>query len=573
MQHFSPQRTFPRVQPRCNVRSVGSRRKIATGVAGLLLGAAPQVGCGSSGSRSNADPATLVPASAPLYVSVAIKPSGGSHGDATSDLQRVTHLSDPFGELAEALLQIASDHPRFRQEIAPWVGNRAGIFLTRLPSGSSALGARAFGSRGGQGAIVLDTSDLARARAFLARRARAAHAHAVSYRGVDFELSPSGEAEGVVDGFAVIGSESGVKQTIDTARGASPVSHAGGYLRPPASAIASAYLAPPQLSSALHSSPGRSDSAVGALVQLLAGARSAALYVTPAPNSLSLQGELSAESGFTPLFGEQGAQMLRSLPSGAWLGIGVGDLGSNLSRLVGVLRAGGAGGADGAGGAGGAGGASSALSRLGAGGVEQLLTRLGSPRGLRGLARWAGPAGVYASGSGLLELQAGVVVDAQDASAARAGVGQLASLARSIGAKVARASIPGTEVVAGIKLAGFPAVVYVAAAQSKLVVGLGQASVVGALHPTATLAGTPSYASASALLGEGLQPSAIVEFPALLSLLEAIGLAQTPPISSVVPYLKSLGTLVLGSVNQRSTAGTTIRFRAVLGLAGGGSGG
>ncbi len=66
--------------------------------------------------------------------------------------------------------------------------------------------------------------------------------------------------------------------------------------------------------------------------------------------------------------------------------------------------------------------------------------------------------------------------------------------------------------------------------QTKFVIGLGEASVTAALHPTSTLS-APRVASAAATLGEGIQPSLIVDFPTLLSLLEGVGLSEDPTIS------------------------------------------
>jgi hypothetical protein len=553
-------------------------RRIAIGAAGLVVAVVLQTGCGSSASSTNADPATITPVSAPLYVSVAIKPSGGPRGDAVTDLERLTHLTDPNGRLAEALLETQSSHPGFKREIEPWIGARAAIFLTALPAsglvGSRAsppallqslgpagvpgsLGARAFGSRGVQGAIVLDTSVLSRARAFLDGRAREQQAHAVSYRGIRFQVSSSGGAQGIVHGFAVIGSESGMKGVIDTSLGGTPLSRAAGYAKPPSNAIASAYLAPQRLASAMRSSPNAAPQAIPLLEWLFAGAQSTTLFVTPGASSLSLEGQLHAASVSEPPFGEGGAQALRSLPGGSWLAAGVGDLSASLPRWLALLR-----GAASP-------GASSMLTSLGAGGIERLFAQLSSSsaRLRQDFARWAGPAGVFVSGSGLLDLQAALVIDSRDPVASRAAVGELANVMRKAGAAVARTSIAGTDAAVSVRLSGFPAVLYIADGQSKLVVGLGGASIVGALHPTSTLASSPSYATAALALGDGVQPSVIVEFPALLGLLEAIGLTQSPPISSAVPYLKSLGTLTAGSVGRDGAMTTTARFRAVLGLA------
>ncbi len=65
----------------CNVHVMRLGVWRAIGAIAPLVALAALSGCGSSGSGA-ADPATVVPASAPLYASFAIKPSGGSKGAA-----------------------------------------------------------------------------------------------------------------------------------------------------------------------------------------------------------------------------------------------------------------------------------------------------------------------------------------------------------------------------------------------------------------------------------------------------------------------------------------------------------
>ncbi|MFZ1155480.1 MAG: hypothetical protein WAN93_11305, partial [Solirubrobacteraceae bacterium] len=165
----------------------------------LLTSGAALGGCGSSGT--NGDPATIVPVSAPLYANVAIKPNGGAKGDASSAAQKLTHLAEPYGSVAQTLLSGEGSHLEFKRDIESWVGESAGVFITSLDTSklpqsatsiqallegglssvASSLGAGTFGAKGAQGAIVLDTSDLGGARSFLAQRAHEQQAHAVSY--------------------------------------------------------------------------------------------------------------------------------------------------------------------------------------------------------------------------------------------------------------------------------------------------------------------------------------------------------------------------------------------------------
>jgi hypothetical protein len=532
-------------------------------------------GCGSSSSSGNANPATVTPASVPLYASIAIKPSGGASGVASTAAKKLTHLAEPYGSIAQALLSTESSKPQYKRDIEPWIGDTAGLFVTSLNTGGlpqsassiqallegvlsgnlSSLGTGDFGPKGAQGAIVLATSNVSEARSFLSKRASEQQAHSTSYRGVSFDVSSSGAAEGIVKNFAVIGSELGIERVIDTSLGGASIETAPHYSKPPTDAIASAYVEPEALTKAVHGSSGALGQGVSLLSQLFTGAQAASVSVTPTANSISVQGEVHSSSGYTSLFGQEGAKALGEMPAGAWLAAGVENVGADLPSAFGLLHtvaslA-----------------TSSVFSSFGGPSIEKLFAKLDSPSAKlqQDFSSWAGSGGMYVSGTGLFNLEAALVIDSKNPAASDAAVGKLADLMRSGGAVVANASIPGTDAAVSVKLQGFPAVIFIASGQGKFVLGLGQASVQGALSPSSTLSTAPSYSAASSALGGGIEPSLIVEFPTLLGFLEGIGLTQSPGISSFVPYLKSLGTLTAGSVNHSGAQ----QFRLVLGLAGG----
>jgi hypothetical protein len=568
--------------PQVPEREAGARQRSlrAPGVAlalVLLTAGAALAGCGSSGSSG--DPASLVPVSAPLYASLAVKPSGGSSGDASTAAKKLTHLAEPYGSVAQALLSSEGSHVEFKRDIEPWVGNNAGLFITsldtsKLPqssssiqtllegglsSAASALGADAFGSSGTQGAVVLETSDVGGARSFLEKRAHEQQAHSASYRGISYQVSSGGAAEGIVKDFAVIGSEAGFKSVVDTSLGGPPITSASGYAKPPTNAIASAYVQPEALVKAVHGAGGTAGQGISLLSQLFAGAQSASLSVTPTSNTISLQGEIHSASGAsTPLFGGEGAKALGEVPSGAWLAAGIGNVGANLPRAFALLH----------------GVASFATSTvfasLGGPSIEKLFTVLDSPSAKlqQDFGAWATSGSMFVSGTGLFNLQAALVIGSNNPTDSQAAVGKLAKLMQSAGAEVANTTIAGADAAVSVKLQGFPAVIFIASGQgsggqAKFVLGLGQQSVQGALAPSSTLSTSPAYSAATSALGGGIEPSLIVEFPTMLGFLEGLGLTQSPGISNLVPYFKSLGTLTAGATSQ----GGVEHFHVVLGLA------
>jgi hypothetical protein len=160
------------------------------------------------------------------------------------------------------------------------------------------------------------------------------------------------------------------------------------------------------------------------------------------------------------------------------------------------------------------------------------------------------------------------VIDSTDAARSRAAVDLLGAILRRGGASVQSVKIPGTEAAVAVHLSGLPAELDVAAGKAsngraKFVIGLGEQSIEAALKPSSTLSGATPFGTASATLGQGYAPTAIVDFPTLLGLFEGVGLSEDPSVAPFVPYLRSLTTL---SVGQRDLGNGIARLRIVVGL-------
>jgi Protein of unknown function (DUF3352) len=590
-------------------------------VATLALAAIAGVisGCGSSHTTgTTADPASVIPAAAPLYAGAIVRPEGALKSAALATGRTLTHQADPYLQLLRAIQTPGSSTLDFKSDVAPWLGRQAAVFLSSLDSseesrvgqllsallsGSSTASAFPFGSQvgssgtaggssaegGGQGAIVLDTSDAAKARSFLDSQAKRAGAHPTAYRGVSYLLTPDGIAFGVVDHFAVIGSESAMRGVIDTTLGGPSLAQASDYASllaaAPPGALAHLYANPGALlgpGAASQPSPalratarGSKAEGVRGLLQVLAGTRPLNVSLVPSDTSIALDADTLASSSAASSGGllsslAEGAGALGELPGESWLAVGLGDVGATLGEdvqgLRGLVSLGSS-----------LGGSTSESSASGSLSLKGLLEGILTPLGALGantvearhdFQSWMDSAGIFASGSGLLELKAGVVIASKNPALSRAAVAKLAEELRKAGGSVTPVSIPGTEASFSARLTGLPVVLDVAAGraasgQSKFVLGLGEASVSYALNPPSTLSGSASTSAASTALGEGVQPSLTVNFTTLLSLLEGVGLTADPTISKFVPFLHTLTTLAGGG---KSLGGGVQRYRLVLGL-------
>lgn len=558
-------------------------------IAALALAALVLVlaGCGSSHSSGSAiDPATVVPASAPLYAAADVRPEGAERSDALAAGTALTHEADPYVRLLAALQTPGSPPLDFARDVDPWLGPRAGVFLSSLRSASallpileqgllgrgSATPAFLFGRGAADGALVLDTSDAAKARSFLEKQAERAGAHPAAYRGVTYRATAGGVAFGLVGALAVIGSEPGLRQVIDTGARGSALAHAAGYSKllaaAPKGALAHIY-ADPTVSAGRAGAPG------AGLLSLLTGAQQANVSLVASAGALVLDADTLAGPGRRGLLsgGAEGARALGELPGDSWLAAGLAHLGTTLGSDIAGLKALAALGS-------GLAGSQQAPSTSGLsikGLVEGLIVPLAllgaeTPQARHDFTSWMGSGSIFASGSSLLELKGAVVIESKDPALSHAAVAKLAAALQRTGSTVQPATIAGTDAAVGAKVNGLPLILDIAsgrdsAGHAKFVLGLGEASVAAALSPSSTLSSAPARSEAATALGEGIEPSIALQLPTLLSLLEGVGLTEDPTVAKLVPYLRAISAISGGG---HPLGGEVERFKLVLGLAPGG---
>jgi hypothetical protein len=586
-----------------------SARRLAA--AGLTLAVLPLAlaGCGSSGSTgSNADPAGLVPAYAPVYVSAVVRPNGNLKQEALAAGHTLTGQKNPYTRLLSVLQTPGSPVLDFSRDVAPWLGENAGLFFTALGSTEGLTGLLQQGltgvggsgtewpfaaGEGAQGAIVLDTSDLAKAEKFVSTQAAHAGAHTTSYKGVSFQATAGGDAFATIDKLVVLGSEAGVRAVIDTTQSGSSLKGSATYTQlqsvAPAGALGHVFANPGALTKAhiAKAASGASGETEGGgslptLLSALGGSRPLNVSLVPSAKSLAIDADIgAAPAGAAKASGglvgalASGNKALVELPDEAWLAAGLGNVNGslggglgglhNLLSLVSTLTSQASAGPT---------APSAAQVTLSIPGIlEGILAPLkvlsaNTAQARRDFTSWMGDVGVFAKGTTILELQAAAVIDSTDPAASRAAVGKLATALNEAGAEATPATIPGTEAAIEAKVQGLPVTLVIAdgrsaSGQAKFVMGLGESSITAALNPSSTMSGSAAYTAAQSALGEGIAPSLAVNFATLLSLLEGVGLSEDPTISKFVPYLRNATTLAGGGKNL---GGGIERLRFVLGL-------
>jgi hypothetical protein len=462
-------------------------------------------GCGvsSSGSAGSDDPAALVPASAPLYAEAALQ-SGDVRDHAEAALRKVLRTTD----------------------VDAWLGDEAGAAVTSLR-----------GKHDVDYVVVVASRDDAKAADALSHAPGADVTRA--YKGVDYRFSrQAGTAAAVVDHHVVVGTENGLKSSIDASKGDSLAGAEG--LRAVRANVARDrvglfYADTRALVQAI--AQGASNQQVGLLLQAASGAAPKAVGGA----LLALPGQLrvDAVSIGTPMpagTGRSGAAALAALPADSWLGLGVADLGRTLDGVVDTLTK------------------TSGLSAIG---VNAALGQFRQQTGLdlrRDVLSWMGDAGVYVAGTSARDLRGALVVKTRDPTATKRAVAALARLAgQSAGARVTPSRAGGFT----IRRASGPAV-RVAVTGDKLVVGVGPRRVIAeASAPARTLASAPTFTAAAAKLG--LQPSFFLDVPQVVTLLERVA-GSDARFQKARPYLDSVAAVVAGA---KAEGGGVTRARIV----------
>ena len=528
----------------------------------LAIAAVPLAGCGSTGTTSSsgpgADPARLVPSTTPLYVEAVVRPDGSLRDGATAALGKLLGTSDPWAKVTALLDRSSGSNDVTWEDLKPWLGKRVGVFLTSI------------GSAHTQGAVIADTTDTGKAQAALGQivRRSAARNHGSpagqSYRGVGLQIDRNGDiAAGVVDGYGLLGSLSAVHQAVDVARGGRPLTDVTDYAAARSAvgadrSLGLAYVVPQGIIDALARmsgsaaavSPVRNPQTLALLRQAMARAGrvlTASLHADAGAVRLDLASIGAPASSASTA----GADALAALPSDAWLGLGLGHLGTGLTRGVTELGQ---------------------LARISGGVVSSggidvagLLARFKARTGIdlqRDFFSWMGTGAVYARGTGLADIGGALTITSTDPAKSHRAVALLGRGLRRAGAQVQAATVPGYDTAIEVRTTRVPVSLFVAAGGNRFSLGINPQALTDVLHPSSTLGSSAPYRDATVALGGDLKPIFLLDTPTIVNLLDSFGVTSQPAFAKAKPILDALGPIAIGSARD----GNITRISVALGL-------
>ena len=477
-------------------------------------------GGGGGGGGTTADPATLAPSDAPLFVEATLRPDGELKSNIESLVKNVAGISDPGTLIIDRLNSSLADANTgekltYEDDIEPWLGEKAGIYFSHY-DGENFSGV----------AGVIQTTDSGAAKDFV-DKAKESSDKESSYEGVDYVTSSGGTTIGVIDDFLVIAAdEQTFKGAVDTSNGdsldgndnySSAVSNVpdnslgdvyvdiGGLIRQAGPAVNQQVLQ-------FYSSLGYDIENSTALASLV-------------PGSDRVEVDVNSDLGGPSIGSGDVSDLLGSFPSDSLAAFATPDVGTRIKQVIDQLDK------------------TGVPPDVPPGALKSTLARQGID--IDKIASSLGDIGVFAEGSDLASLGGAAVMTTSDQQVAQDAI-------KSIGTLLKRSNASGYTPVQG-NATGFafrnPGLgrkpLLVLASGDKIAIGYGVDAAQKALSAPSgnDLSSNETFQRAQDSLGD-TNMTGFVDAGAVLRLLEGLGVSSQ--IEQVRPYLDKLDFLSLG---------------------------
>lgn len=511
-----------------------------------LLGAAlalslPLAACGGSDSTGDGgpDPASAVPAKAPVYVEATVRPEGDLKDNTLKVAGKLLNTENPEEELKKFLQTAGTETDTgdfdYDEDLKPWLGQRVGVFFTELRDGEDA-----------QGALILQVTDQDKAKESLAKSVREPEkgepAPSVSekeHNGTSYEVTTDDTAQAVVDDLAILGTESGVKASIDALKSdggaladADAFKKATDALGDEDESIGSVYVdVKSTIDQAVASGEVEQDEAT-ALRQVLGatGFTTVAAGLSVEENALRVD-IASPASKDIPDLGNP-SEAVAALPGDSWLAMGIGDVQKVVEYQLAQL--------------------SNVTALSGQADVNTLIEQLNRQLKINireDLLAWMGEGAVFVRGTNLADIGGALVVQSKDPAKTKASMETIENLVKLFGGKNVRVSpltASGADAGFVVRTEQFPLPVNVALAGDKFIVAVTDPALQAAIKPAGTLGDNADFKAAADALGDGIKPSVYLGFRPVLDLVEGFGVGEDPDYKAAKPTLDQLRALAAG---------------------------
>lgn len=499
-----------------------------------LAAALPAAGCGGDdGGTTAGDPASLVPADAPVYVQATLKPQGEAKA-AIEEIAATVGFADPGQRIIDLIDQGLADKDTgltYEADIAPWLGENAGLFLDSFAEES-------------EGAGIVQTTDADAAQDFLDAAERTIEgARAATYKDVEYTIDPDDDSvAGIVEDFVVVGDEPAFKAVVDAAE-RDTLAERGEFKdaldAAPEGSVADVYV---DLGAFLDAVKADVEPDTARLFgETIEAAQGKTVVASLVPHADTVEAQISTDAA-RELSTSAASEVFATVPAEAWAAFGIGDLGGQLAGLLSAFDAAGVSDVD----------------------LDELKSQLNvAGLDLDALLASLGDAALFLEGIDPQSLGAALVIFSEDEEASTSAVRRIGELLRRTGTPgVGRLSnnAVGFTYTTGSEIAPKPIVVV--AFGERVAIAYGEdAAGHGLPQGGEGLFGEPGFEAAQQALGD-TEIAGYVSFPPILELAEALGLASESDFVLALPYLEHLDYLAIGS----GTEGGRATSKLILGL-------
>lgn len=511
-------------------------RRAAAGLAVAVTTLA--AGCGGESGNADVDPASVLPANAPVYVEVTVRPDGDLKANVEAAARKVLRTDDPGGAIIKAFdkaIADETDKKNFKDDIDPWLGNKIGVAITSLRNVQEPDFALAIASKDNDKAIEsLEDKNTSEAE----------------YEGVKYLKQKSdGTVAGPVGDTIVIGTEAAFKSAVDAEKGDRQLDDSKGLqdARKGISedeALGFVYVDLAQGLAALSASQPLIASQLDPLKKLLGGASTLSAAIAVADDAIRVEtAQIGGPAG--AVTGDP-AKTLASLPAGTVLGLGLGEVGAALKQGIDQIAS---------------------VGPIAGQDPQALLSGLETQLGLsveKDLLSWMGEGAVFVRGKSVADIGGGLLVRSTDPATTKKTLAKLPGLLRQFGAPVTAKAPDGAEAGFRVPLqSGGGIELLVGLKDDRFVIGVGPGLVKQTLEASAggRLGDDAAFKAAAAKLGDGIQPSFYLDLPTVVNFL-ALAVGSDADFAKAKPYLDAFTAVVAGGKRD----GDTNRFRIVLGL-------
>ena len=507
-------------------------------VLSLFLAAAAALAlaaCGDDGGGgSGGDLAAVVPADAPVYVQAAVRPEGDLKTSIDELVDNVAGINPGDAIVSQINSGLSEDGFTYEDDIEPWLGENAAIFISGFE-----------GSSVETGALVAETTDSGAAQDFIDKLAKTSDNPITDEEFDGVEYKSDGElALGIVDGLLVGGDPKGFEAAV-TASGGDSLADDSRFTdtldSAPSGSLADVYVDVESFTAAVQKDLDPATSQFFDSLNLTDQTKDATALASLIPSSDRVEVDFRTDAGAEGFESADLSDFISSFPASSFAAFATPNVGDQIKQSIEQIDSVGIPGS------------------IEPGQLKQTLQEVGV--NLDDLASAIGDVGLFAEGSSMQDLGGAAVVTTENSEV-------ITNLIDTVVKEAAKSGEAGVKRIAGgfevrtPELGAKPLIVKVE--NDRLAIAYGENSAEAALSGGGEeLSGNSTYNEATDAL-EGADLAGFVDFAPILKLAENLGAASDPDYALARPYLEKLGFLVLGSGKE----GDFVTSKIILGLSG-----